>query len=241
MSEQNNTKREKFQVKVSEPLQFDAIASVKFITSDELCKLTSELFKSVFADWEGCQFETDNQGMPYLSFIFNHGEYDKDAVVACERFGAKSTGSNVLDRTRGRDNLLAKGDRYYLTDDGKDVVKDLLIYREYNNGNPNYGRIVSEMTDRSIVNQYMQGQSPQYTKVSFISLDRIAALLFGTKVDNDIKEYSVRIGASMPQPMMGGMQMAPKFMLQIMRASTNEVQEVYKKCGWTTVGSNIVR
>lgn len=239
-NQENTTQRKKFEIEVKEPLQFDAIASVKFITSDELCKLASELFKSVFADFEGCIFETTQQGEPTLSLIFNHGEYDEGAVVACER-GGKSSGSTILDRTRRRDIALAEGDRYYLTEDGKDVVKDLLIPREYNNGNPNYKRVVSEFVDRSVVNQFNVGQLPQYTKVSFISLDRVASLLFGVKVDNDIKEYSVRIGAAMPQPMMGGFQVAPKYMLQIMRASTNEVQEIYKKCGWTTAGSNIVR
>ena len=210
------------------------------MTSDELCKRASELFKATFADFEGCIFEVSQQGEPSLSLVFNHGKYDSDAIVACELAGNKPSGSSLLDRTRRRDINNTEGDRYYLTEDGKDVIKELLLPRQFNNGKPNWKQICGDFVDRTVVNMYGT-QAPQYTKVSFISLNRLAGLLFGTHIDEDLKEYEVRIGAVMPQPMMGAMQMQAKYMLQIMCASTKEVNEMYKKCGWATTGSNIVR
>ena len=244
MSDQiKNNQREKFKIEVTEPTPFDAIAESKYLTSNELCRLTSELFKSVFADYEGCIFEATN-GEPTMSLIFNHGKYDNDAVVACERAGGKVSGSMVLDRTRNRDRQLQEGDRYYLTEDGKDVVMSLLTSRTYNNGNPNWRNIVSEWTDRTVMNMYSYQQLPQYTKVSFIDLRNLCRLIFGNKIDGDTVDYAVSIASSLTPngyQAMGGMSMNMNYMLNITRASAKEVAAVYEKLGFGSMGTRIVR
>lgn len=243
MTDQNSSKREKFVIKVEEHEDFEPIAKTKFISSDKLCKLAAELFRGVFADFEGCVFEVaPNNGQFMLSLIFNHGEYDKDAVVACERVGGKSSGSSIIDRTRARDVQLAEGDRYTLTEDGKDAIKSLLIPRMYNQGNPNWKQIVSEWVDRTPVNIYQAQVQPHYTKVSFIDLDRLVSLIYGAEENGDTLDYRVTIaGATMNPAAFGGMQIERRYMLSITCASAKEVNKVYAECGFGTMGTSIVR
>lgn len=246
MSDQNKKeteKRKEFKIEVKEHAELPAIAKTAYISSNDFCKLTSELFKGVFADSEGCFFEAGN-GEPTVSLLFNHGQYDEGAVLACELAGGKASGSSILDRTRNRDRQMTEGDRFYLTEDGKDAIKNLLTSRLYNNGNPNWRAIVGEWTDRSVVNYYNMGQIPQYTKVAGISLSRLCGLIFGNKSeDGEFVEYDVRIATALtpvgyPQ---NGMNMNVNYMLAITVVSSAEVAKIYEKLGYGTVGAHIIR
>ena len=132
------TKREPYKIEI-ESLDFKEDFSGKFLTSNELCKLTNEIFRAAFADYVGSQFELVN-GMPMISLYFDHAK-TKNGTYACERVGAKQSGNNVIDRTRSRDQQLREGDRYHLTEDGIDVIKVLLSPRFYNQGKPNWKNI----------------------------------------------------------------------------------------------------
>ena len=245
MGNQNEeTKRKKFEINVEEHATLPTIAKTAYLSSNDFCKLTSELFHGVFADFEGCIFEASN-GEPTVSLLFNHGQYDEGAVCACERAGGKVSGSSIIDRTRNRDRQMSEGDRYYLTDDGKDVVTTLLTSRAYNNGNPNWKMIVSEWQDRNMNTIYNYGQAPQYTKVSGISLQRLCNLLFGNKdkETDEYVEYDVRIATALspfgyPQ---NGMPMNVNYMLALTVVGSAEVQKICEKLGYGTVGAHIVR
>lgn len=240
---ENEVKRDKFEIKLDEHVDFGAIASSKYITSNDLAKLTSELFKCVFADYEGALFEV-NGNEPTMSLIFNHGEYAEGSVRACERVSSKTVGSTVIDRGRARDSLIKDGDRYYLTDDGKDVVTDLVVRRLYNNGNPDLRKVVSEFTDRGPVNSYFVQNQPQYTKVSYISLDRLCGLLFGTEnEDGERYEYDVRIAAPINPGYnaYGGMSVSTNYVLNITRVGAKELSEFCNKIGLGASGIQIIR
>ena len=237
-------KREPFKIEVDKPFAFDAIASSKFITSNELAKLTSDLFRNVFADFEGSIFEVSTQGGATMSLIFNHGNYDKDAITACERLNSKSVGATVIDRGRSRDSLLRDGDRYFLTEDGKDVVKDLIVRRLYNNGKPDYSKIVGEYTDRGPVNNYFIQQTPQYTKVSHIDLNRLCGLLFGSvDEDGNSVEYSVAVTAPINAGYnnMTGIAVSTNYILNITQVSSKELNDLCTKLGLGVSGLAIVR
>ena len=244
MSNQNEeTKRKKFKIEVDTPAELHAIAETAYLSSNDFCKMVSELFKATFVDFEGCIFEAGNGGEPTISLLFNHGQYDEDAITACERAGGKVSGSSIIDRTRNRDRQMSEGDRYYLTEDGKDVFCKLLTARAFNNGNPDWKRLVSEWQDRSISTMYNYGQLPQYTKVSNISLSRLCSLIYGNKKDNDPVEYDVRIATALtpvgyPQ---NGMPMNVNYMLTVTVVSSSEVAKIYEKLGYGTMGAHIVR
>lgn len=242
MSEKEANRREKFSINVKKHAEFPDSAKTGFLTSTEFCKLTSELFKATFADYEGCIFETTENNCPTtLSLVFNHGQYDEDAIVACERPGGKSVGSSIIDRTRTRDQQLREGDRYYLTEDGKDVVTSLLIPRFYNNGKPDWKKIVGDFVERNPYNQYNQfGQRPpQQTRVAYIDLNRVCSLLFGSKLDGEPVEYSVAVTQMPYYQMMPGM--TNNYLLSITRVSVKEMTKMYEKLGFGSVGSQIIR
>lgn len=239
-NKENDSKRVPFEVTIDEHYDFDAIAASKFITSNELCKMVSDLLHGVFADYEGCIFEI-NQGMePTISLIFNHGDYsNSDLPCACERNGVKQVGNTIIDRGRSRDQFNRNGDRYYLTEDGQDFVKQLIIRRLYNNGNLDYKRIVGEIVDRGPINTSFVAQMNQYTKVSFISIDRLCALLFGTDEESgDRVEYTVGISA----PINPGYNTAiTNYVLNITRISAKELSNFCNKIGVNMQAINIVR
>lgn len=242
MSEE--TKRDKFVVELEDPFEFGAIASTKFITSNDLCAKVSELFHEVFADYEGCIFEmTGNE--PTISLFFNHGEYPDAAHVATEKIGSKSVGSTIIDRSRSRDRLLKEGDRFAITEDGKDVIKDLLILKVFNNGNPDFSRIASEWADRAPVNSYLVQAPTQYTKVSFISVPRICGLLFGSKdKDGNEVEYSANVVSAINPTGYAYTNTftTPNYILNITQASSKEVIDFYNKIGiGVSAGMNIIR
>lgn len=245
MANAEEAKRQKFVIEIApeDHFPFEAIAETKFITSNQLCKLVSELFHNVFADFEGCLFNVSNNE-PTISLIFNHGEYAEGATRACERLSAKTVGSTVIDRGRSRDSLIKDGDRYYLTEDGQDVVKDLLIRRLYNNGNPNLRNVVSEFTDRGPINSYFQQIQPQYTMVSYISIDRLCGLLFGDKdEEGNPVEYSVNIATAInpPYAVNPGISVNTNYVLNISQISSKELSKLCDTLGLTSSGINIIR
>ena len=244
MSDQNKTQNESqrvpFTVKVDEPYEFNAIAGSKFFTSTEICEMISGLLKTVFADYEGCIFEM-NQGMePTIALIFNHGDYSNSELpCACERLGNKQVGNTVIDRGRARDMYNRNGDRYYLTEDGQDFVKSLIIRRMYNNGNLDFKRIVGEIVDRGPMGTNFMPQYNQYTKVSYISLDRLCSLIFpnGEK-DGDKVEYTVGVSAPIN---LGYGQPIANYVLNITKISSKELSQFCNKIGVNMQSLNIIR
>lgn len=229
--------RKPFTINLDEHLPFNGMSETMFISSNELGKAAADVFRGVFSDFEGCIFEVPQNGLPYFSLIFNHGEYDESAQVACERLNGVKAGQNdVLSRMRYRDVQLQNGDRYFLNEDGKDVVKSLLFPRAYNNGNPNWQSIVSEYSERS---NNMYGYATQYTKVSFIDPNRICSLLFGEKDEenDDVVDYHATIFT--PMSTVAG-QTAYNYMLSIIRVSAKEVGAAYEKLGLASA-SRIIR
>lgn len=233
-------KREKFKIELDNEV-FKPIGAFKLTTSAELGSLANEVFKAVFADYEGIIFEGANGGEPTYSLIFNHGKYDEDERVGVESAITDKTeaGSDAISRVRRMDNIYRNGARYLATDDLKDVVEKLLISPLYNKGNPKWGQIVVEYSERAAYNIYNPNQMNQYTKINGISASRLASLIFGYKDDDgDIYDYDVKVlgGANAG---FGGK--PTNWILQISRASLQEVEELYKSFGYNTTTSQIIR
>lgn len=228
--------RKPFKIEIEDHFDFDAIASSKFITSSELCKMVSELLRGVFADYEGCSFETAPGMEPTIALIFNHNDCTGSPLpVACERAGAKHVGNTIIDRTRERDNSNRNGDRYYLSEDGQDFVKSLICKTKYNNGNIKYRDIVSEVAERTA----FQGVNTVYTKVWYIGIDRLCNLLFGSEEDGDKVEYMVGIAPiNINQSMFNSV---PSYVLNITKVSAKEINNFCNKVGYSVQGLNIVR
>lgn len=238
----NNTARQKFEIELDENMQFPSIADTAYMTSAELCKVTSELFRSVFADYEGCQFDVQGPEAT-ISLLFNHGDYsNSDIPVACELASSSKSGAVVIDRIRRMDSLRQNGDRYYLTEDGMDAISELLTERLYNNGKPNWKNIVSEYQDKSnsYGGYYGYQQAPVYTKVSGISIKRLCGLLFGIKDEAGQKfDYDIKIASAL-NPGFGNPSNAI-YIMHISKVSVEELNNLLAKVGLTNNASNIIR
>lgn len=243
MKNQNEKEsREKFKIIVDDLEVEPGVAQTNYVLSSEIQQKISELFKSVFADYEGCIFEVSN-GEPTISLLFNRKKYDEDERVGSYRIGANS-GSSVIDRRRNQDRQMQEGDRYYLTDDAKDVVSDLLIPRLYNNGNINWKLIVSDYQERNQNNYYMMpNQIPVYTKVSGLSLNRIlnANLLEGF-ASKDKDGNKVEHGATLAAPLnYMNYQQGSVYVLTITTITVNNLNKIYEKLGFGSAVSGIIR
>ena len=236
--------RKEFVIRIDEHPVVPQVGTIAYMTSDEFCSMISELFHGTFADFEGTIFEANNGGEPTISLVFNHGSYG-DKRVGCTLHGGKATGSSTMDRLRSRDRAIREGDRYYLTEDGKDVVKKFLTNRMYNNGKINWKTIVSDYNDNTCSNMYSMVSNNHLTKVSFIDLNKIYKFIMGNKNEKGERvEYGIQIVAPITPPafqMMPGAVVNRNYMLSITTVSEENVKKVYEKLGYGSMGSGIIK
>lgn len=233
-TKQNTVERQPYVLEV-EPMDFVADAEVKITTSNELCKLTNEYFRAAFADYEGCKFEMSS-GYPTLTLVFNHCEHKEGNVYACEMSSGKTVGNSVIDRSRAYDRLAKEGDRYLITEDGKDIIKPLLAPRYANNGNPQWGNIVAETSERQ-----MYGPGVQFTRVIGIDPKAICALIYGKKEDGSWLDYAVEVKADLSARNGFGIS-ASNYVLYITKAYDEHIKKTYEALGFgSAVNSDIIR
>lgn len=236
------TKRTPFTVDI-EPLQFEPTFSGKYISSNELLKLTNNILRQVFGDYEGCKFVVAG-GIPTLTLAFNHRENRGSLPMACERMQNKSVGNAIIDRTRNHDRRMKDGDRYYLTEDGMDFIKNLLTDQAFNKGNINWKTVVSDVIDRGTNVWNNPANTSQYTEVSNIDARKICALIWGSNRTDDTVEYEVIVARDISQKPAYGMANAPvsnNFLLNVNVVSAKEINRIYRDLGLSTGGSSIYK
>lgn len=235
----NETKREPYSIDLKNPIPFEEDFSGKIITSVQFCKLVNQLYRTGFADYVGCTFEVNN-GIPVMSFYFSHTRPTEDGVYACERGDIKSSESSIINRARNRDRQMREGDRYKITEDGKDVISKLLHSRFYNNGKPQWSNIVTDIADTSTATIYNPNAVTQLTKITGIDPRRICAKLWGSEQDSD---YGVEVKSNLAfnNAGMPGAQTNNNYVLSITKAFSENIKKTYESLGIGVMGSNIIR
>jgi hypothetical protein len=219
---------------------FEADAEVKFLTSNELSKLTNEYYHAAFADYEGCIFEM-SQGAPSITLYFNHPKHVENAIYACDTLTNVKVGNSVLDRLNAYDRQVKEGDRYHLTEDGKDIIKPLLVRRLFGNGgNVNWGNITSEVIDKATANYYQPANAQHLTKVTGIDPCAVCAILFGTADEEGSLDYGIEVKADLSMRNGFGNQ-HPNYVLSVTKAHNDVISKTYEKLGFGIAGSAIVR
>ena len=252
MSETNNGSEKRTPYKlIVDSEGFNPDYEGKYLSSTEFCKLTNDIFRAAFRNYHGSKFEVNGKS-PSFSLFFTHydvesGTPDRDGEiihVATEKYTGDKVGSTVLDKTRTRDNLMAHGDRYKITQDGKDIITPLLFTHLYNNGKPNWNQLITEIADTSGSNMYGYGPTNrnQLTKISGIDPTRVAALIWGRKDEDGIIDYGISVMRDLSVNSLYGMPgTGSNYALNITRAHTDTVSKTYEKLGLGVINSNIVR
>lgn len=237
-AKQAEEQREKYTVEVEDHEDFEADAQIKVLTSNELCKLANEYFHAAFADYEGCQVEMSNGQMSFY-LVFNHGKHDDETVhYAVDMASKENVGNDVIRRARQFDRLAKEGDRYHITQDGIDIIKDFIFprYVDRKTGKANWGNLVSDFSERS--NSYY-GPTVQLTKVANIDPKAICAKVFGYKgEDGVIYDYSVDVKGVVNALYAGA---TKNYVLWVTKASAEHMAKTFEKLGVGTVASSFIR
>jgi hypothetical protein len=115
------------EINVDQHLKFGAISDMAYMSSVEFCELVSKAFKRIFVDFEGCRLvPIPSTNQLQMQFYFNHKELPvtEGMYRACTKDGKTEAANSTLAAIRRRDHLLNVGDRYFLTDDGKECIID---------------------------------------------------------------------------------------------------------------------
>lgn len=237
-----------------ENVPFEPIADVKYLSSREFLQTVTLAMKSVYADYEGCKLVTVNNGQNYVIFYFNHNPNPNSAgivALTAEAPGTNTTKNTTLRSIRLADSYRTNGEKFYLTEDGKSTIRDLLVAGNLTfqqNGKVKWDKVVFETSDPnpqySAYNRNMQ----MLTAVSYIDTNKLAALMYGDEKDaNGYSkwEYVVSTVHSLqPSSIPNGASFGIRgdVMLRIERISADETRKLATKLGVQQAsGLDIVR
>ena len=177
------------------------------------------------------QFDVVNQQKPTMTIFFNHRDYAETDRVGVKKGGDKQSGSELLDRSRRRDRILASGDRYFLTEDAKDILEDLIPHAF--NQKIDWKNFVSEV---NFGNFQTGNRQPNLTCVRGISVEKLCEKikLIAPNDDDDRYEYAFTIKAELTNSnmMIMGNNFTRNYLLTIMKASEKELDKVYAELGY---------
>lgn len=236
MDEKDNKKP--FTITVEEHQQFNPICESKYVTSSDLCKALNALFHSVFSDYEGSTFEMINN-RPTIALFFNQREEKKDGLFAAttRTVPTSNTGIDTVDRLRQMDNKQRYGDRYYLTEEGKDGLAKFVstMFINGRTGSVDWKRIVTQVSSNPGQNFYYGAMATQYTKVSGLDVDRLVSEIYGVVGEDGVRwAYTTGVKTSLAMVsgnMMGAGNVPNVYMLEIKKISEEELQKLCNALG----------
>lgn len=237
--------REELDIGVAQNLVFPAISDTAYMNSVEFCELASNLFKSIFVDYEGCRLvPVANSNQLQMQLFFNHKEQavPDGMFKACTKDGKREATNQILADIRHRDRMLASGDRYYLTEDGKAGLRKFFFDGStvFEKDGKIKDRVLAEVTDSA--SQLMAQPIPQqFTQVSFIDPVKIATMLFGQQ-DEDGQTWIYNVIVKRSMPVVGYNAANTNFVLGIERISVEQTKKLAAAYGLVfTNGLGIVR
>jgi hypothetical protein len=235
-----------------EHIDFKPISDEKYLSSTKFLQTVSSVMHSVYADFEGCKLVPMQNGQSYLVFYFNHNNNVSDGskIVACtaEAPGTNTVKNETLRSIRLADSFRTNGEKYYLTEDGKSSLADLLVrgnFAFHPNGKVKWDKVVFDTADSTPQYGYFSRTPQMLTSVMYIDPDRIAALIYGEGQDDSgfpKWEYTVRIVHNLQPSVVNRFGVTTGQMLCIERISREETNNLAAELGIQQVsGLDIVR
>ncbi len=242
----------KLSIRVRKHEPFEVCKETAILGSDDLCRKVVMMFKPVYADFDGCRLERDAQGKAYIELYFNHSEpNDPNKCNALTREAPDSNGKNtsneMLRKIRSINNKMMSGDRFYLTEDGKDGIGDYVIdyMRNKKTGKIMWEKIVSDVELKA---NYVGQPSKSYTKVSAIDPIKIITEWYGSTTENgdSVVEYAIEnisnFNPFMGNNMMNGPMSTTQSYISIARFNEKNVAKAANGMGFTSnFGMDIIR
>jgi hypothetical protein len=243
MSEEikKNETRETYVVEIN-PVEFNASFATKLTTSMKLSDLANEYFTAAFEGYQGCVLEMNN-GQPTFSLYFDHDNHQ--GIVACSKEEGALANDTLLNKVRSRDRQLREGDRFYITKDGEDIIKPLLLPRLVDNkGKVNWKQIVADVVDpiMPVANAGFGIYQPrrQSTKITGIDPARLCQLLFGAQ-DEDGRHLDYVVGVVGTAGAVNATGTVSNYVLQISRTYYENLLATYDELGINSMASGFVR
>ena len=254
------------QLTMDEKLSFNDIISTATVTSAVLEKKISELFGSVFTDFEGCKIlPIQMAGQPetlkcklYFKPVMTKGEEGFYAVkVRGEAIPPKKGKTVLVSEVVNTINMLATSKQFELEDTAKELLAEFLIisnakvvdrYDEEKDRivkvrlPQNWNAFTEEITDTTIPNSRFVNP---YLVVT-LDLLPIIAKLYGKKDENEVKEFATRgvipkdryqYSVSIVKVLNPVMK---SFILEIRRIDTKALNELGQSIGYGVMTGNIV-
>lgn len=242
----NNAEERVYKINVKSSENFCPTSAGKYIDSTEFCRKVNNILKAAYSDCVGTTFEpVPGTNTFMICAYFDHLNHGSDVTAVTKKQEDENTRNSTLRMTRAYNRRLQEGDKYHMTPEGKDGLKDFIlnpgeargIYQQGKNGlQVNWGKICTDLADSSY------GVAPQqYTKISFFDCAKLAAVIYGEEdEDGNPVEYGVRILRSLPT--YNGVNGGTGYMLEVDRVSRNAVIELCNKFGiGYQPGLNIIR
>ena len=181
----DTTTKEVMKIKMSKPVSFDPVGSIKITTTNELSTIINNIFAQVFDDYYGCSLRIQFQPergiwivVPKLFFKLLK-TYDDNKTYAFRTLNSSKGDGDMVGRVFRVSQSVASGTRALITDDGKSVLEDFLITPAVKTSsfdwNSAFG-VVSTDTDT-------------FVQVFKLDINKFIATIFGEKDETGSRQY----------------------------------------------------
>lgn len=208
--------KDKFFIKIDEPLKFVSTIGGELTTSIDLCGSINTLFKSIFQDYEGSVMMVNNFGQPSLTLFFKE-KGGGDIVPLTSRAGGNSPSERL-----NRMNLRNKSKTYDVSDKLKDVIEQFSITT--GRQKINWDSRVNEIAQQSY------GMSSILVAVSDIDINKILKTLYGATDKETGAKYEYQVSIIKPMGM-GGFNQEVNYVIKVDRLNLKKVDELAGRIG----------
>lgn len=242
-----NSAKDKFEIKLNQTIDFDAVEKQQLITSRDFCsRYVNPLFKPVYADYLGSTFDVDQRGDQVISLYFDRRDHGDD-VTATTRVPVSNDGmiNESVNHVRRYTNRALNGDKFYMTTQGQEGIEKFfygnIAHKRTRDGIKVDWEKVKTTTAQNGGNPYTQpGQ--QMTKISFINPVKIVETIFGTGSADDQVDYTIVVARSiMNNGFIQNGAMSSNYLLRIIALNRNAVDKMASDFGVIGGGLDIIR
>ena len=238
-NENNNQEKKSYKLEYTSFEEFNPTMEQKTTTTQEVGNLLNARLKPAFQDYRGCFIEPVRAAngigtVLAVTLIFNqlsenqikHSDNpDMDIAVAFMPVGArKGVSTNIAERSRALSNELNDGRKYYITDEAKDALGDLIAKDP---SKINWKAISGEQVEN-------QGWARQgYCYVRGIDFNRVLEIIYGSKEDGSRISYNAYVSGAVS----GINTMKPNnWILNIQKMTDESTKEMCSSVGYVSTG-----